>query len=199
MATFHECEFRNNLCHIKLAQGGIEAYISHCAFYQSNLNARTLGGRIFIWVVPTSGEAGTGPGLVVADSSFGAESVDPTDMRILYADEIAGADFATNLPQLAADSTGFVVGHVVKNVSVWGGTLTPVPLIYSTTPNVYGGDYGPFTIKGNPPSYMGITYRTPPTAAFGANDRFNNRNTFGPFNWVDSTTEPDQDSASPAL
>lgn len=175
-----DCDFWLNAVHVKLGRGAVRTNIDKCSF----LEFAGGNGRIHIWVVPTTSDAESNPGFQVADTSFGAENLDASDYRVVYADEIAGADFTTNLPDLTHDSTGFITEHSFMGVSLVGGSgAFRVPFVYSTTPNVDGCLYGPLKIHQNAPSYL-LQYRTPPVAGFGGLDGYNNRNMFGPFLWA---------------
>lgn len=166
------CNFNSDQIDIKLTFGGNNAIITDCAFARFDAYAGT--SRAYIWIVPRVGSTNSGQGLNIKSCRFGNEQLDSADYMILYADEGAGADRGTKLFTVAADSTGFISGHLVSDCYYSGVTNSP-PVIYSTTPNIDGCQYSHFTFSGSTPSYF-LQFRTAPTA-----DRTSTDNYFGPF------------------
>lgn len=147
-STIVDNEFTLNRVHVKLRRGGNNAYLARNDFVR--FNAFVATPRIDVWFVPNNIPptfVNAGDGMVLTQCKFGNENLNAADYRILYADEGAGTFNGDRLPVLTA-STGYIVGHTVRDVnqSDIGGTI---PLVYSTTPNVAGCAYGPVTQSGS--------------------------------------------------
>lgn len=151
-------DFLRNRVHIKLAQGGNSAHVRSNSFIR--FSAYTSFPRTDVWCVPNSSSTNAGEGFVCDSNRFGNENLAAQDYRILYADADAatGADFATRLPQLAADSTGYIIGHQISN-NLFPGAASNGPLIYSTTPNVIALNMRPNALVGTAPSFA-LQFRT---------------------------------------
>lgn len=148
--------FVRNQVHVKLAQGGNNAYLRNNDFLQFS---NTGTGRTALWIVPNATGTNSGAGLVVNSNKFGNESYESTDYKILVADEGTGATFGERLPTVAADSTGYVTGGAFsENHYQFSGSGGP--LIYSTTPNLGGLKVDGFTAGGMTEV---IKFRTTPT------------------------------------
>jgi hypothetical protein len=155
-------DFRVNQVHVKLGHGGCNAYLSDNGFIR--FNAYTAHPRYDVWVVPNPSYVNSGMGLVIdAKNKFGPENLDAThDYRIVYADEDAtGTDFSTHLPNLSADSTGYITGHRVGGTFYSAGSGVNNPCVYSTTPNIRSGDFDLLTDGGQA---YGVAIRTVPLA-----------------------------------
>ncbi len=176
------CSFVNNRIAIKMRKGGNNAHIDRCdfLFYTGPLGPYPeedpYHPRSYIWLVPTPTKTNSGAGFVVNECRIGNENKVEGDKVIIYADEEAGTSNGTRFPVLDADSTGWVMGHQIIHCALHGSSDVPVPLIYSTTPNVEHLTVAHCTIKGQPPSYL-LEFRTPTTVP----DRGNSKNLFGPF------------------
>lgn len=153
-------KFLLNKVHVKLGYGGNNAYLENNDFIQFASGT----GRAAVWVVPRTTNSNAGAGFVLERCKFGNEFMDSTDYRVLYADEGSGTYFGDKLPNLGADSTGFIVGHTIKDILVNGGGSSNQAIVYSTTPNVRACSYGPVIINGTNPRYM-VEFRTPPTTS----------------------------------
>lgn len=176
-------EFDRNYIHVKLGRGGNNAYIKDNGFVQ--FSAPTAGRRrSCIWVVPETGTSvNAGQGLVAEDNKYGPENQGADDLRILYADEGTGTQFGDRLPNLAADSTGFISGHTIRGGLISGAGSAGIPIIYSTTPHVEGCQVIGQTLTGTPPTYVfqlrTVTNSTDPQAA---------GNLAGSMVWTDTNT-----------
>jgi len=143
--------FRLNKVHIKLAEGGNNAYILANDF----LRFAAGTARVDIWVVPDVDGTNSGSGLWIGPNKFGNEfrATDGTEPCILYADQAAGTYFGDRLPVLTV-STGFISGHKTSGPTAYGNGGSPnTPFIRSYTPNVYGGLYSNITFGGTRPTY----------------------------------------------
>jgi hypothetical protein len=160
--------FLLNRIHIKLAEGGNNAYVLNNDF----LRFATGTDRTDIWVVPDADGTNAGTGLYVGPNKFGNEFLDTTDRRVLYADQVTGVNFGDRLPSTAA-STGFIRGHRFQGCAVFGGGGSPnAPFVYSTTPNVFGSAYQDLSLGGTPPTYI-LQHQVVPTALSVSDPRFN--------------------------
>lgn len=174
------CDFSRQRIGIKLRRG-INTYISQCGFL--NLLGgmavdRTNGPTVGVWVVPHSVELNAGDGLTMTSCKFGNEGpIQAGDMRILYADEKAGANIGVRMPELDADSTGYITGHNITLCSFNGSSADNFPVIYSTTPNVSNVQVHHNNIRSNQETTYVIEFRTPTTTP----SRTNSTNVFGPF------------------
>lgn len=181
LVSIVDCEFQRNKIHIKLGNGGNNAKIQNNDFVQYTA---AVGGnlRAAVWVVPRTSSTNAGPGLNISNNKFGNENLGADDKRILYADEAAGTYFGDKLPTVAADSTGFIIGHTVTDNLYNGGTI---PIVYSTTPNIRGSSFDG-KMAGGSPTYI-IQVRTPTADPHVDNSSnhigpfFDNDNNFTPF------------------
>lgn len=142
-------KFLSNRVHVKLGQGGNNAYVQHNDFLQFDQGS----GRCALWVVPAPDWVNSGSGLVVDACKFGNEFLGADDHRILYADEGPGDSFGQRLPRLEA-SSGYITGHTVRNVlfnGADGGRKAPIT---SYTPHVSACLYGPLTLAGTLPGQI---------------------------------------------
>jgi len=140
--------FTTNRVHVKLRAGGNNAYLDRNDFLRFLPYVDTP--RIDVWVVPNPSWANAGPGLVISRGKFGNENLNANDLRIVYADEGSGAYNGARMPVLDTASTGYITGHSVRDVlaSGIGDTGVAIPLVFSTTPNVVGCQFGPYTLAG---------------------------------------------------
>jgi len=168
------CDFYRGRIGIKLRRGN-NVTISSCTWgYPSALNSG--GPRIAIWVVPSATSTNAGDGFKVLGCRFGNENLVAGDLRILFADAQAGATNGVQLPQLSADSTGFVQGATIANNAFLDSSADAFPMVYSTTPNVrYSQIHHNFRAGFKNTSHV-IRFRTAPTTP----DRLNSTNIFGP-------------------
>jgi hypothetical protein len=149
--------------------------MNKCDFIQ--FSATNSGGpRIAVWAVPDASSANAGNGMTITSSKFGNENLVAGDYRILYADEGSGATNGVKFPELAADSTGYVQGHIITNNMVGGNATGPHPIIYSTTPNLSDLTVTNNHVAGTLPEMI-VKFRTPPTGP----DRLTSKSVFGPF------------------
>lgn len=186
-ASFDHCSFWNNLVGVKLSNNGVRASFNECDFIPFSVAVGV--GRIFIWVLPGSSDVGVTAGMTAFNCTFSGEQLDPSDYCIVYADQLAGSDFVTQLPNFAADSTGVIKQHTFRDCSIIGRTgQAGRPFVYSTTPNLTSCRFVDLKIANTSPSYI-IQFRTPPSS-WTSQDRDRNRNLFGPFNWQDHVFDP---------
>jgi hypothetical protein len=178
--TIDSCSFVQHRVHVK-ARRGNNLHITNTDFLQ--FSSDTSGGpRAAVWVVPHSTTTNAGPGLTISRCKFGNEGLEPGDYRILYAADGTGTSTGNKMPDLSADSTGYIMGHnIFENLFV-GTTANLHPMIYSTTPNVWESQIHHNVIAGGQPSYA-LQFRTVPTAA----SRNAGVNVFGPFTGTIST------------
>jgi hypothetical protein len=158
-----DCEFQDNRIHIKLGYGGNNAKIANCDFVQ--YNAMTASNpRAFIWVVPQTSSNNAGNGLVIRDNKMGNENIDAADYRILYADNDTGTYFGDQMPNLSADSTGWIIQHTIADCLVNGSGSFQNPIVYSTvTPDhVLSCTIENIMCAGGRPRYV-VEYRTAST------------------------------------
>jgi hypothetical protein len=144
--------FRLNKVHLKLSEGGNNAYILANDFLRFEVGT----ARVDIWVVPDADGTNSGSGLWIGANKFGNENraTDGTEPCILYADQGAGTYFGDKLPSLVV-STGFISGHKTSGPTSYGNGGSPnTPFIRSYTPNVYGGLYSDITFGGTRPTYV---------------------------------------------
>jgi hypothetical protein len=140
--------FQANRVHIKLGQGGNNAYIVNCDFLR--YGAPQGQPRIDVWFTPAADVVNCGSGLVITRCKFGNENLAATDLRIVYADESDGATNDQRWPQLGTQSLGWIGGHTVSSVFTNGiGDSVTIPLVRSTTSNIVGSTYGPVTLAGS--------------------------------------------------
>lgn len=146
--TIADNAFLANRVHLKLGRGGNNTYIHNCDFLRF---APPQGfPRIDVWFTLTKDDIDCGSGMVITRCKFGNEFLAPTDLRIVYADELVYAEENLRWPQLDAASPNWVGGHTVSNVFANGiGDESPIPLIRSTTSNIVGSTYGPVTVAGS--------------------------------------------------
>ncbi len=182
MNTITRCMFIRNRIHVKIRNGGNNMHITNCDFIKFS-SVNTNGPRVDIWLVPWTNSVNGGQGFSMSRCKLGNEGLAAGDYRILYADELSGTSNGTRMPNLAADSTGFVMGHQLDHFMVNGKSGAAVPIIYSTTPNVRDLQLGDVEIAGTKPTYA-IEFRTPSGVVA---DRLNSQNLFGPFNGQLST------------
>jgi len=180
--------FLVNRIHLKLGQGGNNAYVMFNDFLDLSKSGDppvdpTPGlDRPDIWVVPeddsripdpshppSNAGVNAGTGLYVGPNKFGNEGLDSYDHRVIYADEIftSGAPVDTDLfgdrqPKLTGASAGFIRGHRFQGCAVFGGGAAPnMPFVYSMTKKVYGCAYENLTLGGTPPTYILQHYEVP--------------------------------------
>lgn len=186
-SSFINCDFTKNRVHVKLRQGGNNAHFVNCGFIQFSA-VNSSGPRSSVWVVPNSvapAYQNAGTGFVIRDCKFGNEFLADGDYRILYADEGSGATNGVKMPDLGADSTGFITGHNIESNSFNHSGYSHItnPLIYSTTPNIQDLAVANNQIVGGLPSYV-IEFRTPSVVP----SPNLSQNTFGPFHGSDIAT-----------
>lgn len=184
-----DTDFLLNKVHIKLAQGGNNVALRNLDLIQFAGGA----SRVAIWIVPHTAAANAGTGFVADSCKFGNENQDTTDYRFLFADETAGGDFSTNQPNVAADSTGYVTGHLVHHCMIFGAAGIG-PFIYATTPNIRDCDWSHLGFAGSNPTYF-IQTRTVVTR-----DRENTNNLIGPLSGpISNDTIPFPISNTPGI
>ena len=149
------CSFNNYTIGIKLCNGGHFTKIIGCDFVR--WEAYTSVPRIDVWAVITA--ASPGVGLHILDNQFSAENLNVADYHIIYAEESAGTLFGDKQPNLGADSTGIIGGHVIRGNTVTG-VVSGHGFIYSTTPNIINCIYGPNTVADQIPPWI-LQIRTP--------------------------------------
>jgi hypothetical protein len=168
------CDFIRNRYDVKITAGG-NVHIRESSFLR--FSGASPGERAYIWCIPDTDLTNPGIGMLVTGCKFGSEGALAGDHVVLYADEDAasGTSWGTRLPQLAADSTGVIIGHTFRDNNYNGAVGTARPLFYSTTPHIRGCSY-----SGVIEAISGITYlfqfRTTPTQ-----DERNISSTLGPF------------------
>lgn len=146
--TISDNAFLSNRVHVKLADGGNNAYIYNNDFLR--FGPREGVPRIDVWFVPAATEVNAGAGMVLTRCKFGNEFLDRDDLRIVYADDSAGELTSVRWPVLDQPSVGWIAGHTVTHVFTNGmGDSALIPLVRSTTSNIVGGYYGPVTQAGN--------------------------------------------------
>jgi hypothetical protein len=145
------CDFYCYQIGVKLGLVGSNAHIRGGNFLR--YAAYTTFPRTDVWLPPwptnpfVSGDNG-GDGFVIRDVKFGNEGKDNNDFCVLYADEAAaGTGFEAKLPSYTA-STGYVVGHTIRDVVHSCNATGEVPLVHSTTPNIFGCQIGPVFQSG---------------------------------------------------
>lgn len=173
-SVLDSCSFIRNRVHVKVRKGN-NFRITNCDFIQSSPD-NSNGPRVAVWVVPDSMSVNAGTGLTITGCKFGNENMVKGDLRIVYADEGDGASNGTRLPELQGDSSGYVLGNLVMQNSIFGISDGQNPLIYSTTPNVRGLQVCNNVIGGSQPTYI-VEFKVAPTTA----DRFAQNSLFGPF------------------
>ena len=174
-SVIDRCSFVNNRVAIKMRKGGNNAHIDRCDFIHYSVDASN-GPRVYVWAVPTETKTNSGAGFVINECRMGNENKVQGDKIVVYADELPGTSNGNRMPNLDADSIGWILGHQVIHCALHGNREIPVPLIFSTTPNVEHLNVAYCTIKGQPPSYI-LEFRTPSIVP----DRGNSKNLFGPF------------------
>lgn len=127
-STLTDCSFLRNKIHIKAGLSGNNLGIDKCDLLQFDKGTQ----RTMVWVVPNPSWNNAGQGFLVTGTKFGNENLDISDYRILYADELAGADFAIRLPNFTMASAGYVVGHRVRTTVI--GSTGNGPFVYSMVP-----------------------------------------------------------------
>lgn len=137
-----QCMFDSDKVHMKLGLSGVALKVMMNSFLRNDRPAS--GGVTDIWFVPAATSAKAGQDTAVLANKFGNELLDAADYRILYADEDAasGADFLSRPAHSTLASTGYVIGHKIKdNTFSWAASTSAVPMIYSTTDRVFNNDY----------------------------------------------------------
>jgi hypothetical protein len=146
--TIADNAFLSNRVHVKLADGGNNAYIYNNDFLRFGPTEGVP--RVDVWFVPAASEVNAGAGMVLTRCKFGNEYLDKDDLRVLYADDAPGELTSIRWPVLDRASQGWIAGHTVTHVFSNGiGDSAPIPLVRSTTSNIVGGYYGPVTQAGN--------------------------------------------------
>jgi hypothetical protein len=175
-SVIQNCSFTRNRVHLKVRNGN-DLQVLNCDFLQSP--STPVGPRVTgLWVVPAPTDAAAGENLFLRGCKFGNENEVAGDYKILIADEsAAGTTNGNKMPELAANSTGFVTGLNIANNSLSTNTANAnVALIYSTTPNVRGLQVCHNVINGTAPKYI-LEFRDPslvgPSSQTGS--------VFGPF------------------
>jgi hypothetical protein len=143
------CGFTKNRVHIKLTNSGLDTRVMNCDFFREGASAGSP--RVDIWMVP-SAALGSG-GMVIDGAKFGPELLESTDYRIVIADQAAGTDFSSRMPDLTTASTGSVTTLIVRDsilAGILGATNAP-PLVFTTTPSLYGCRIGPINIATGSP------------------------------------------------
>lgn len=159
LSCFDKCSFLRNRIHVKCQKAGATVKFYGCDFIQFDTgDGSTM--RAFIWCVPTTGQVNSGEGLVVDNCKFGSENQLSTDTRVLYADELSGAYNADRMPNLDADSYGYISGHSFVNIKLGGANFGR--LVYSTTTKINNISFDDITIQGTAPGLL-IEVRTPRT------------------------------------
>lgn len=173
-STIDMCTFRRNRIHIKAGLGGNNLYIHRCdlIFFDSDNSG---GARIAIWCVPNPVYTNSGQGLVVSQCKLGNEGLVTGDYRIAYADEGSGTYFGDTMPDLGADSAGYITGHRISHNAIINAGAAPAPLVYSTTPIVRELAVTDNFIVGGACTYL-LEYRTAPADE----DLFDTASVFGP-------------------
>lgn len=162
-STIGRCTFRGGRAMIKLLDG-TNVTIRECDFTRFLTNPGAP--RAQVWVVPTLPfvDGGNHNGMVIENNKLSIESYDATyDYAIIFADEAAGTWNGDKLPNLSADSTGYVSGvRIVKNKITGSGAETArrMPVVYSTTPFVSGVTIADNDFSQSMPQNL-IEYRTP--------------------------------------
>lgn len=170
------CSFVMNRVHIKARKGGNNLSILNCDLIKFS-TVNTNGPRVDVWYVPDTTPTTAGQGATISACKFGNENLVAGDYRILYADEGSGTSNGNMMPNLGANSTGYVVGHFYHDNNFVGtGAAGSNSIIYSTTPNVYHMGVHHNQIMGSVPKFA-LEFRTAPTTP----DRVNSNNLFGPW------------------
>lgn len=150
--------FRQNKVHLKLGEGGNNAYVDQNDFIRYS----TGTALVDIHIVPDVDGNNAGSGLVITPlNKFGNENISAGDFRIVYADELSGTYFGDKLPDMSTNSTGYIRGHRIGG-AFYGTSGTPQqPLVKSMAKRVFGSHYGNITIGGTPPTYIIQFSQTP--------------------------------------
>ena len=165
------CSFLTNRVHVKAVSGN-NMQITNCDFIQIGTIA-TSGPRVSVWIVP-SATTNSGQGFVLRNSKFGNENLVAGDLKVLYADEGSGASNGVKFPTLDADSTGYIIGHLITGcIFMTKGATNDYPVVYSTTPNVRGISISDCYDEGS--AYI-LKFRTPQTIP----SPLNSMNSIGP-------------------
>lgn len=145
--SIRNCAFLQNRVSCKM-QTGVTAKVIECDFLR-------FGGsqgfpRVDFWLVPTTtSDPNAGQGFVMAFSKFGNENLDPTDFRILFADQGAGTLFGDRFPITNVASAGALFSQQYTCLNNSGGSgEDTVALITSMTPNITGMCIGPVCQSG---------------------------------------------------
>jgi len=131
--------FLLNRYSVKLGQGGNNAKL----FDNDFLRFTNGGGSpilVDVWIVPNPFNGGlgyinSGEGFHSFSNKYGNENLNAADIRVLYADEAAGTNFATK-NHATTVSTGFITGHSFERDFINGVSNMTRGFIYSYTPNV---------------------------------------------------------------
>jgi len=183
--TFFRNDFQKNTVSIKLRRGGNNSYIFNNDFLR--WDSYNSVPRVSIWIVPETIPINAGPGLCVRSNKFGNENLSQYDFPILFADEKINSDTGDSFPSYAAESKGYIDGHIYsENLCNNIGLISP-PFIYSMTKNIRGILVGPLVIAGGAPKYIlefcnDILPLTP--------DRLTSNNRFGPFSGSSVNIDP---------
>lgn len=162
MSVIRANAFWTNRIHIKVRNGqDLKIRDNHFMRY----NAGTGTSRVDLWLVPLAATNNAYTGLEVVGNKFGNENLATGDYRILIADELTGAENSLMLPNLAANSTGYVHDAKFDNM-VYGTSPAPLPMIYTTTPNFFNNELKYNAGGSTPPTYL-VQYRTNPGTAQG--------------------------------
>lgn len=141
--------FLSNQVHVKLRNGGNNAYIRDNDFIQF----REGRSRVAIWVVPHKSVVNSGAGLTITSCKFGNENLHPSDYRILYSDEAPERAAAVSTPSDRA-SSGYITGHFVDRCLFNGAEPATRSPIFSRASLVIGCRYGPVFLAGTRPDYL---------------------------------------------
>jgi len=186
-SVIDSCDFYRGRIGIKLRRGN-NVVISSCSWACPSPD-NSGGPRIAIWVVPFTSPANAGDGFKVLGCRFGNENLVAGDLRVLFADAQPGATNGVQLPELNADSAGYMQGAIIANSTFIDNSNDAYPMVYSTTPNVRWAQIHHNFRAGFTDTSHVIRFRTAP--AFP--DRLNSTNVFGPdsgLNYTEQLTPP---------
>jgi hypothetical protein len=166
--------FLRNAHHLKLRQGGLTVNVFGNDFLEFDVGSGAR--RSAVWLVPHTGIVNAGVGCSISTNKFGNETQQPTDYRILIADEGSGTYNGNKLPVYTA-STGYVISTIVTNNKIVGAY--PLPVVYSTTPNLQNNKFVDNFFDGVDPTYI-IEYLNPPNVNYiDTNNQFINNYSAG--------------------
>lgn len=165
---------------MKIGRGGPNLTIERCGTLHGDGDT-TSRRRVDVWFVPEPGipppwywpwggptpPPVAGGGMILSNFRLGNEGLKPTDLRILYADELpTGVNFCDPLrgPNLTRPSDGYIYAHTIEKLKVFGGG-PPSAIVYSMVDKIVASSWGEQSIaqgfNGQPPMYRSYTGKPP--------------------------------------